>query len=111
MDLFSSTQKSEVQNGGSGEKLQEHWHLKISLAVRKDVYSGEYDPSISRKLSKNVVEEIKKSNPFPKKSTKSKKIDDKETRKKRKEEINTRKISKIIIRILLINMNIIFSRF
>ncbi len=57
--------------------------LKISLAVRKDVYSGEYDPSISESFEIRI-EEIKKSNPFPKKSTKSKKINDKETKKKRK---------------------------
>jgi len=57
--------------------------LKISLAVRKDVYSGEYDPNINENF-KIRVEEIKKSNPFPKKSMKSKKINDKDTRKKRK---------------------------
>lgn len=57
--------------------------LKISLAVRKDVYSGEYDPNINESF-KIRVEEIKKSNPFPKKSMKSKKINDKDTRKKRK---------------------------
>ena len=57
--------------------------LKISLAVRKDVYSGEYDPSISESFEIRI-EEIKKANPFPKKSTKSKKIDDNETKKKRK---------------------------
>jgi nucleolar protein 56 len=51
--------------------------------VRKDVYSGEYDPSISESFELRI-EEIKKSNPFPKKSTKSKKIDEKETKKKRK---------------------------
>jgi nucleolar protein 56 len=57
--------------------------LKISLAVRKDVYSGDYDPSIVESFEKRV-EEIKKSNPFPKRSTKSKKLDDKDTRKKKK---------------------------
>ncbi len=58
---------------------------KISLAVRKDVYSGEYDPSIAINFEKRV-EEIKKLNPFPKKSTKPKKFDDKDTRKKKKRE-------------------------
>ncbi len=57
--------------------------LKISLAVRKDVYSGEHDPQIVKIFDKRI-EEIKKSNPFPKRSTKSKKLDDKETRKKKK---------------------------
>ena len=58
---------------------------KISLAVRKDVYSGEYDPSIVVSFDKRV-EEIKKAHPFPKRSTKSKKMDDKETRKKKKKD-------------------------
>ena len=34
----------------------------------------------------NRVEEIKKANPFPKRSTKPKKMSDKETRKKKKKE-------------------------
>jgi nucleolar protein 56 len=59
--------------------------LKISLAVRKDVYSGEYDPSIVENFE-NRVEEIKKANPFPKRSTKPKKMIDKETRKKKKKD-------------------------
>ena len=57
--------------------------LKISLAVRKDVYSGEYDPKIVENFQ-NRVEEIKKAHPFPKRSTKPIKLDDKETRKKKK---------------------------
>jgi len=57
--------------------------LKISLAVRKDVYSGDYDPSIVESFEMRV-KEIKKANPFPKRSTKSKKLEDKETRKKKK---------------------------
>ncbi len=59
--------------------------LKISLAVRKDVYSGEYDPNIVENFE-NRVEEIKKANPFPKRSTKPKKMSDKETRKKKKKD-------------------------
>lgn len=43
--------------------------LKISLAVRKDVFSGEFDPTISENFLKRV-DEIKKENPFPKKTTK-----------------------------------------
>lgn len=57
--------------------------LKISLAVRKDVYSGDYDPTIVESFEKRV-EEIKKANPFPKRSTKSKKLEEKETIKKKK---------------------------
>jgi len=56
---------------------------KISLAVRKDVYSGEYDPTILENFEKRV-EEIKKAHPFPKRSSKPKNMDDKETRKKKK---------------------------
>lgn len=46
--------------------------LKISLAVRKDVFSGEFDPSISEGFLERV-EEIKKDSPFPKKTTKRRK--------------------------------------
>jgi nucleolar protein 56 len=57
---------------------------KISLAVRKDVYSGEHDPQLVENFEKRV-EEIKKANPFPKRSsTKSKKLDEKDIKKKRK---------------------------
>lgn len=57
--------------------------LKISLAVRTDVYSGDHNPNIAESFEKRV-EEIKKNNPFPKRSTKSKKVDSKETKKKKK---------------------------
>lgn len=57
--------------------------LKISLAVRKDVYSGDHDPSIAEDYKKQV-EEIKKSNPFPKRSTKSKISLEKGSKKKKK---------------------------
>jgi nucleolar protein 56 len=57
--------------------------LKISLAVRKDVYSGDYDPTIVESFEKRV-EEIKKTNPFPKRSTKSKKLEEKNPMKKKK---------------------------
>ena len=56
---------------------------KISLAVRKDVFSGDYDPQIKESFQKRV-EEITKANPFPKRSTKSLKPDKKEKTKKRK---------------------------
>ncbi len=59
--------------------------LKISLAARKDVYSGDYDPTIVVNFEKRV-ETIKKTNPFPKRSTKSKNMDGKEIRKKKKKD-------------------------
>ena len=46
---------------------------KLSLAVRKDVFSGEFDPSIKDSFLERL-ESIKKENPFPKRSTKSKKM-------------------------------------
>ena len=42
--------------------------LKITFAVRKDVFSGEFDPSIAEDYLKKV-EEIGKENPFPKKTS------------------------------------------
>ncbi|KZX17653.1 putative snoRNA binding domain protein [Methanobrevibacter cuticularis] len=50
--------------------------LKISLSVRKDVFSGKFDPIIEESFLEKV-EKIKKDNPFPKK-----------TRKRREEERN-----------------------
>ncbi|MEN6328940.1 MAG: ATP-binding protein [Methanobacteriaceae archaeon] len=44
---------------------------KISLAVRKDFFSGEKDPSIVEGFQTRL-EEIRKTHPFPKKSTKTK---------------------------------------
>jgi nucleolar protein 56 len=44
---------------------------KISLAVRKDFFSGEKDPQITEDFNKRL-EEIRKAHPFPKKSTKTK---------------------------------------
>lgn len=46
--------------------------LKIALAARKDVFSGEFDPNINESFL-NRVEQIKKENPFPKKTTKRRK--------------------------------------
>jgi nucleolar protein 56 len=43
--------------------------LKTTFAVRKDVFSGDFDPSISESFLKRV-EEIIKENPFPKKTAK-----------------------------------------
>jgi nucleolar protein 56 len=56
---------------------------KISLAARKDVFSGEYDPSIEEGFEIKV-KEIEKDNPFPKRSTASSKPDKKKDKKKRK---------------------------
>lgn len=58
---------------------------KISLAVRKDVYSGEFDPSLKEDFEKKL-EAIKKEHPFPpraKKSREEKKGKGKKKRKKR----------------------------
>ena len=48
-------------------KIARNLALKITLAVRKDVFSGEYDPSIAEDYLKKV-EQIEKENPFPKKT-------------------------------------------
>ena len=55
---------------------------KISLAVRKDYFSGEYDPAVKEGFQKRL-EEITKENPFPKRSEKSKKKKDKKRKKKK----------------------------
>ena len=49
-------------------KVARNLALKITLAVRKDVFSGEYDPNIAEEYLKKV-EQIKKENPFPKKTS------------------------------------------
>ncbi len=56
---------------------------KISLAVRKDVYSGEFDPSIKEELEQRL-EEIKKAHPFPPRAGRSRKEDKKDKGKKKK---------------------------
>lgn len=58
---------------------------KISLSVRKDVFSGIFDPSIKKSFYEKL-EEIKKNNPFPKrpsKITKSRKQKKKKKKKKK----------------------------
>lgn len=57
---------------------------KISLAVRKDVFSGEFDPSIKTSFQIKV-EYIKKANPFPKRPSKSSKPGKKVKKKKKRE--------------------------
>ena len=49
-------------------KIARNLALKITLAVRKDVFSGEYDPRIAEDYLKKV-EQIEKENPFPKKTS------------------------------------------
>lgn len=49
-------------------KIARNLALKITLAVRKDVFSGEYDPIIAEDYLKKV-EQIEKENPFPKKTS------------------------------------------
>ncbi|MBQ2962418.1 ATP-binding protein [Methanobrevibacter sp.] len=49
-------------------KIARNLALKITLAVRKDVFSGEYDPTIAEDYLKKV-EQIEKENPFPKKTS------------------------------------------
>ena len=49
-------------------KIARNLALKITLAVRTDVFSGEYNPSIAEDYLKKV-EQIEKENPFPKKTS------------------------------------------
>lgn len=49
-------------------KVARNLALKITLAVRKDVFSGEYDASIAEDYLKKI-EQIEKENPFPKKTS------------------------------------------
>lgn len=64
-------------------KIARAFAAKISLAVRKDLFSGEFDPHIKEQFLEKV-EEIKKENPFPKKSSRSKTIKKETSRKKPK---------------------------
>ena len=58
---------------------------KIALAVRKDVYSGEFDPDLKEEFEKKV-EEIKKEHPFPPRTKKSKEGKRDKGKKKKKRE-------------------------
>ena len=60
---------------------------KICLAVRKDVFSGDYDPSIKKEFNQKI-ELIKKEHPFPKRTIKHSK---KKFKKKKKDKYNFRK--------------------
>jgi nucleolar protein 56 len=61
----------------------------ISLAVRKDYFSGELDPSIKEEFQRKL-EEIKKTNPFPKRTEKSRK-NKTQKRKKKKDKFRYKK--------------------
>ena len=56
---------------------------KISLAVRKDVYSGEFDPSVKEEFEKKL-ESIKKEHPFPPRTKKTREDGKKDKGKKKK---------------------------
>ncbi len=58
---------------------------KISLAVRKDVFSGEVDHSIEENFNIKL-NDIKKRNPFPKRPIKSLKSDKQKRKKKKKKD-------------------------
>ncbi|WP_409200424.1 NOP5/NOP56 family protein [Methanobrevibacter sp. DSM 116169] len=64
-------------------KIAKKLSLKISLAIRKDVYSGEFDPTISEKFLEEV-EKIEKENPFQPRSKNKDKNDSKKRKKRAK---------------------------
>ena len=64
-------------------KIARNLALKITLAVRKDVFSGEYNPSIAEDYLKKV-EQIEKENPFPKKTSQKRAKERKAERDKEK---------------------------
>lgn len=56
---------------------------RISLAVRKDVFTHDFNPEIFNEFSEKV-EEIEKNNPFPTKTTKKRKEEKRKPKNKRK---------------------------
>ena len=56
---------------------------RISLAVRKDVFTHDFDPEIFNEFNAKV-EEIEKNNPFPTKTTKKRKEEKQKSKKKHK---------------------------
>lgn len=74
-------------------KIARNLALKITLAVRKDVFSGEYDPSIAEDYLKKV-EQIEKENPFPKKTSQKRAKERKAEKDKGKGKSNKYKGSK-----------------
>ena len=65
-------------------KVARNLALKITLAVRKDVFSGEFDPKIAEDYLKKV-EEIEKENPFPKKTSQRRKSERQMEKQKNKD--------------------------
>jgi nucleolar protein 56 len=64
--------------------------LKISLSVRKDVFSKDFDPKISEDFLEKV-EKIKKDNPFPKKTKKRREKEKKEDYSKKSKKYRKKK--------------------
>ena len=56
---------------------------RISLAVRKDVFTHDFNPEILNEFNEKV-EEIEKNNPFPTKTTKKRKEENRKRKNKRK---------------------------
>ena len=56
---------------------------RISLAVRKDVFTHDFNPEIFNEFSERI-EEIEKNNPFPTKTTKKRKEEKRKPKNKRK---------------------------
>jgi len=67
--------------------------LKISLSVRKDVFSGDFDPKISEDFLEKV-EKIKKDNPFPKKTRKRREEEKKDSYSKKSKKDRKKKFRK-----------------
>ncbi|MDR2967270.1 MAG: ATP-binding protein [Methanobacteriaceae archaeon] len=67
--------------------------LKISLSVRKDVFTGDFDPKIGEDFLEKV-EKIKKDNPFPKKTKKRRKEEKKDSYSKKSRKHNKKKFKK-----------------
>ncbi|WP_405304112.1 NOP5/NOP56 family protein [Methanobrevibacter sp.] len=63
---------------------------KISLAVRRDVFTKTIDENVAEEF-KQKVEEIEKNNPFPTKTTKKRKEEKSKTKNKRKKGKNKKK--------------------
>ena len=67
---------------------------KITIAARRDAFTGEYDGSLKEELDKRV-EKIKKDHPFPeRKNNKSDKNNEKNSKKSKKSKKDKRKKSK-----------------
>lgn len=67
--------------------------LKISLSIRKDVFSQDFDSSIAEVFLKKI-EEIKKDNPFPKKTKKRREEERKNRHSKKSEKFENKKMKK-----------------